>query len=160
MQSLEQRLKAVEEKLVNVDNIISEASAIGRTGIGNYTRILSIESAVETLNKTYSDITNTIKSLMVDAKYVELFANKDIKDFYMATDLTIKEVKELLDTHFPDKKDLTIQTIGNYVQGNIPDVHIRSFLGKFLRNEANKKSVKAKQDAPRDKKPSPVSKQA
>jgi hypothetical protein len=159
MQTVEQRLKALEDKVNNIDNVIAEASSIGRTGIGNYTRILNIESALETLNKTYTDITNNIKALMVDSKYVELFTSQEIKDFYMSTDFTVKEVKELIDTHFPEKKDLTIQTIGNYVQGVIPDVHIRSFLGKFLRNEANKKSIKTKQDGSRDKKSIPMSKQ-
>lgn len=152
----EKRLKCIEDRLQGIENVISEAVSSGRNAIGIYNRQLMWEDTFNQMAKTLNNLKEDIKSLMTDTRYVELFTAEEIKNYYMATDLTVKEVKEKINEHFPDKKDLTIQTIGNYVQGNIPDVHIRSFLGKYLKNEANKKSLATKSEPTGNKRSVPV----
>lgn len=143
----DERIKVLEDRMNTIYEVLTEATATGRNAYSIHNRMMQWEDTFNNFNKTLDELTQNIQSLMIDARFVELFSTEEIHNWYMATDLTTKNVQELLAIHFPDKKDITLETVGNYVHGRIPDVHIRSFLGKHLRNEANKKSAKDRKES-------------
>ena len=143
IKELEKRVKKLEEQFKSQYEVMQEAVMTARNPMGMYSRFERFESSIDQIIKTITKINADMLSLMTSAKYVELFSNEELKNYYMNTDKTLKELEMLLRTHFPDYA-FTTTNIQKYVNGDCPDVHIRSFLGKYLRNEANTKAQKAK----------------
>jgi hypothetical protein len=143
---LERRVKNLEAKQQTLYESTQEAVMTARNPMGMVSRFERFETLIEQINKTQAKINADLVSLMSSSKYVELFSNEEIRNYYMNTDKTVAEIEYLIKQHFPESTFTTV-TIQNYVNGNCPDVHIRSFLGKYLRNEANTKAKKVKQTA-------------
>jgi hypothetical protein len=143
-EKLKERVKALEARQQNQYEVMQEATMTARNPMGMLSRFERFETDIDKIIKSITKVNSDMFSLMTSSKYVELFTNEQIRNFYLNTNKTYKEIEMLLKTHFPESI-FSATTVQNYINGNCPDVHIRSFLGKYLRNEANTKAEKAKQ---------------
>jgi hypothetical protein len=140
---------ALETRHEQINNMLSEATATMSNKFGILGRLDGFADNIESIHKALADVMNSMKSLMIDERFVEIFTDSDIRHWYMQTDLTAKEVMKAIGAYFPDKKNLSLETVSAYIKCEFPKedkdntLKMRSFLGKYFRNEAFRKANKA-----------------
>jgi hypothetical protein len=143
---LEKRVEALEKRTEQVNNVLSEATMTVSNKYGILGKLDSLTDSIDSLNKKVALLTSSYNALMTDEPYIKPFKAEAIQDLYMKTDLTLKEVKEAINQNLPEYKDLSIQTISKFAKGEFPKDNafekVRSFLGKYFRNEAFRKANK------------------
>jgi len=95
---------------------------------------------IETMADTMSQVMQKLKSFDFDERFIELFSDDDIRNYYTLSGLTATDVKRFIDKL--EKSDVSMKTISLYVNGKLTDLKIRGLLGNYLKHEALKKTKK------------------
>jgi len=101
-----------------------------------HSKIQSLFETLEELVGKISVIKNKIEIINLDEKYVELFTEKDLKNYYQQCGLSLNEVKTFVDKYIHKGEPTSLSTVSRYVNGETTDLIIRSNIGKFLRQAA------------------------
>jgi len=97
---------------------------------------------IEGLTETQAKIKQMFKHFEIDDRFVQLYSDDEIKDFYVNSCLTATDVKKYLDKI--EKRDVSMTDVSKYVNGNLDDLKTRSLLGNYFKYEALKKTSKDK----------------
>jgi hypothetical protein len=131
---LEKKVEMLENRLKDFDNRILEME--GRRSPDNvYNQIDDVYNRIETMTTNIDKILQRINTFNLDDKYVEIFSNEDLKNFYEQSGLSLPEIKQFVEK-FITKENIDESTAYRYVVGEIKELRCRSKIGKFLREAA------------------------
>ncbi len=139
---MEKRLEALEVEFQRIHSRIQEAAKVMPSNIALHNRISGIEESLRMMANRMQNIAEAIGTVANSDRYIEDFTDEEIQHFYKSSSLSAEQVKEMLKDYSADKADLTVQMVYKYVNGEMKDLKLRSFIGKKLREASKPKAVK------------------
>jgi len=129
--NLEIEVKNLRDRVQELETIKAPNNLMGRIDNLNY--------RFDELQTTLTELIVKLKSYIDEDKFLELFPDETIKEFYMRSGLTANYVQEFLKKILTGEDgEVSLATVSKYINGESNNLVVRSKLGKFLRAECAK----------------------
>ena len=105
-----------------------------------YNQVRRLWELLEETSLNQAIMIQRFRAYDLDDRFIELFTDDDIKDYYTTSGLTATDVKKFLDK--VENKNISLPTISLYVNAKVSDLKLRSLLGNYFKYEVLKKTKK------------------
>lgn len=140
----EARITKLEKDVAVMQQMINEAIVGGRNMVAFQRKIDSICYLLDEMLRFYNEIVAKLKVLSIDEKYLEIFNDKEIKEWYKQSNLRLQDIQTWFKIMFDE--DISLPAVSKYVNAEIKDLIKRSTFGRWLRSESLKHIKAIKED--------------
>ena len=134
----EKRLKRLDQFLIDTDNRLLGVEAM-KDPQSIHFKIEDLYQQLAGMIEQTTLILSKLQSLSIDDKYIEVFKDKELKEFHLQSGVSLPELKAFIEKNIT-KKGISSSEAYKYGTGEVGDVIARSKVGKFLRESAVRKN--------------------